>query len=558
MIIDAIDLPDGFPIESDVCVVGSGPAGIALALRMARDSRHTVTVLESGGLGFEDGPQALAAGDVIGQPYFPLIETRIRALGGSSASWAGLCAMMDAETFAPRPWLRDARWPFPRSTLEPYYEAALKLCGVAPVARADADRDVAERARRGSIGSADVNISPIYLSRPLRFGATYREDLRSLANVRVYLHATATEIMLTGDGTAVAAIRVLGPGGRRLIATAQHYVLAAGGIENARLLLASDSDDPRGVGNRHDLVGRFLMEHPRVTTRYRPRPGNTPLRRALRRGPASHRRLIRAGLSLEAQSRHGLLGYRATLALASLDERVSYTEAARRLIIPFVRPWAESPYVQDAGGGRMGLHWRDNATVVRRPDRGLRMAAACVRGQAARQAFLQIESVVEQLPDAANRVELTHERDAIGMRRARIRWTVGELEATTYRRSLAAVLGHLDLLEPGIARTVVGPIDPWPDRIMGSWHHIGTTTMAADPLRGVVDPDCRVHGVDNLYVAGSSVFSASGSVPPTLTIVMLSLRLASHLRDRLRRVVPGSLSTRHVRALAVRNRQGRA
>jgi choline dehydrogenase-like flavoprotein len=132
-----------------------------------------------------------------------------------------------------------------------------------------------------------------------------------------------------------------------------------------------------------------------------------------------------------------------------------------------------------------------------------------------------------------NRIELLEARDALGMQKVRLHWTVGEAEERTYRRGLQLVLAAMEELEPGISSACLDDHDPWPSELEGTWHHMGTTRMDDDPTKGVVDGDCRANGLDNLYVAGSSVFPTSASLAPTLTIVQLSLRLADHLAQRL-------------------------
>jgi len=95
------------------------------------------------------------------------------------------------------------------------------------------------------------------------------------------------------------------------------------------------------------------------------------------------------------------------------------------------------------------------------------------------------------------------------------------------------LLDELERFEPGIKTSCIEEGDLWPSRMIGTWHHIGTTRMHDNPRFGVVDGQCRVHGVGNLFVAGSSVFPVSASTSPTVTIVQLSLRLADYLLQEL-------------------------
>jgi choline dehydrogenase-like flavoprotein len=197
-------------------------------------------------------------------------------------------------------------------------------------------------------------------------------------------------------------------------------------------------------------------------------------------------------------------------------------------------PWNESPYFHDAGPGRLRIRQEDVIVAVRRPDMALLSALGSLTGPPSMQRFLEIWSAVEQVPGGENRVELLPEIDRLGMQKARVHWTVGSAEERTCRRALQIVLAELERLEPGISDAQLDEADPWPAQLIGNWHHEGTTRMHCDPGLGTVDSDCRVHGVENLYVAGSSVFPLSGSTFPTVTILQLSLRLVDHLSQRLR------------------------
>jgi choline dehydrogenase-like flavoprotein len=490
-------------------------------------------LLESGGLEFDAATQRLADGETVGLPYYPLHETRIRVLGGSTLSWGGVCTPLDDIALEERPWVPDATWPFPARTLDPYLDGAFEMCGVTPEARERSQRDVADRAREWGIDASRMMLVPLNFSRPTRFGREYRDRLGAAPNIAVYLHSTAVELELSQSGTRIEGISVATLTGRRFRCTARQYVLAAGGVETPRLMLASNRRDARGVGNSSGAVGRFFMEHPRVVNRYRIRPGNTPLALLVGGGAPGRSRFLRLAPAPEVQRREQLLGFHANLQFGYACQLTPEWQAIRRMLISVTPPWNESPYYQDAGGGPLRMRARDVAMALRRPDRAAISCIGAVTQWPFLRRFLEVHSAVEQLPDATNRVELLPALDALGVPRVRVTWGVGEQEERTYRRALAMLLDELDRLEPGIAAASIAEQDPWPAQLTGTWHHIGSTRMHREPGRGVVDSDCRVHGIDNLFVTGSSVFPASGSAAPTLTIIQLSLRLADHLSVRL-------------------------
>ncbi len=509
-------------IVSDVCVIGGGPAGIALALRLSRNPSLTVSLLESGGLEFEESTQELARAETQGAPYYPFHETRIRALGGASWSWGGVCTPLDDMTFQARPWLPVEGWPIPATALHPYLDDAMMLCGITPDARQSVQQETEAVFVATGLDRSRVVPVPVLFSRPTRFGVAHREKLAAAPNLRVQLHATVTR--LETEGGRVVAVQA-SCRGRPFRALAKHFVLATGGVENPRLLLVS------GIGG--GATGRFFMEHPRVVNRYRIRPGKTRLGELVGGGTAGTLRFFRLSVADEIQRRDQLLTYHANLQFGYLGQLSRQWIALRRVVIALRRPWNESPYFQDAGGGRTRVRARDLATAMRRPDLAFLSGIGAVTKRPSLRRFLEVWSAIEQVPDRDNRIELLPEPDALGVPRVRVHWNVGEAEERTYRRSLKLLLGELEKVEPGISAASLDGQDPWPSQLVGNWHHEGTTRMGNDPNRGVVDRDCRVHGVDNLYVAGSSVFPVSGSTSPTVTIIQLALRLADHLAQRL-------------------------
>jgi choline dehydrogenase-like flavoprotein len=510
--------PSGETIRADTCLVGGGPAGIALALRLARNRDLRVLLLESGGLAFEEGTQDLARAEMVGANYFPLHETRIRALGGSTWSWGGVCTPLDATAFEPRPWVPNSGWPIGATEMRPYLDDALELCQVTLATRRTADEAAGAPYDTAGLDRHRVVPVPVYFSRPTRFGSAYRAELAALPNVTVRPHSTVT-------GLQFARGRIVGVDAswRRspFRVEAGSYVLACGGIENARLLLVSGLGGP--------AAGRFFMEHPRVVDRFRVRPGDTPLARLVGDGIGRGLRFLRLAVADAVQREEQLLGSHANLQFAYAGQEGEPWAAMRRLLIAARSPWNESPYYQDAGGGRLRARSADVLSVLRRPDRAFLGTIGAITGFPPLRRHLEMTTAVEQLPVADNRIELTHERDAVGVPRVRIHWGASAAEERTYRRSRELLLHELEKLEPGIASEAVGGLDPWGARIVGNWHHEGTTRMSDDPALGSVDRNCRVHDVSNLYVAGSSVFPTSGSTSPTVAILQLALRLADRL-----------------------------
>jgi choline dehydrogenase-like flavoprotein len=510
---DLRELDGGRELAADLCIVGAGAAGIALARRLA-GSPLDLLLLESGGFEFESETQELYRGEVSGESYYDLRLPRVRAFGGSTHHWTGHLGRLRAADLEARPWDPWSGWPLAIAELDAYYDPALEVVrgrsweiGPEPLAPATA-------ASPDAAGRLELRYRGASPTGPVRFGEAYRDELRAAPNVRVLLHANLIALDTDPAGRTVLRARVGSLDGRRATVRARAFVLACGGLENPRLLLASNAVDPRGVGNRSGLVGRCFQEHP--VRRVGQLIGGTAGLAALER---------RSGV---AGSRH-----RDLCPAAGLARRERLLEFGAQLDPVSTRPWNLAASRRRAGESDAAA---DLATVlpwfvapIDPPPTPDGPAPGVMRR-------LSVEIMQEQQARPDNAVTLGEERDALGVPRLRLALGFGEADDRTLAAAIDALAAELG--RRGLGRLFLTPVadDERPTRRFdwhGAAHHIGTTRMADDPARGVVDRDCRVHGVDNLWVAGSSVFPTAGYVNPTLTIVALALRLADHLRARL-------------------------
>ena len=262
MLDDARRIPDGTRVEADICVVGSGPAGMSLALELM-GSGHRLCMLEAGGERPDRATQSLFDGEASFYPENELQESRLACLGGTTRVWAGWCRPLDAAAFEPRSWVDEDGWPFGREELDPFYERAQALCGLGWFDD-EVSRGRPEAAKPLPLPADLVETRLFQMSPPTRFGREYRRAVRDAPDVRVLLRAVCTELVPDAAGR-IATLRAATLEGGAFEVTARFYVLAAGGIENPRLLLLSDRARPGGLGNERDLVGRYYMDHPYVT-----------------------------------------------------------------------------------------------------------------------------------------------------------------------------------------------------------------------------------------------------------------------------------------------------
>ncbi len=516
---DAPDVPSGSVIDADVCIIGSGPAGIALASELAAEGVG-VLILESGGVQPSKQAQALARGRVTAEAMFQLEKTRIRALGGTSNHWMALgtadvrgggmrCARLDPIDFERRPWVAYSGWPFDYQHLEPFYDRAEAFLGLRP--RAYAADDWFDPGEAPSIGGRiDLAILQIYDPAQLRRDA---ERISTSTQVTVLTNATVLALEFGPEGRHAETALVSSGPDSRFRARARTFVLAAGGIENARLLLLSV---PEGSRARNDNTGRFFMEHPAI---------NSPLI-ALSRG-AEHRPRKRNDhhfissfvLSEKAQREEALLN-------ASLIVQPAPAAMGTPAGLAFSRLY----HGYKTGRVPAGLltHAR---RVMTSPLDAFKAGRGYLRNRWTAPGLFSFVIKVEQAPNPESRVVLSAKLDRLGQPMADLRWRIGEADMRTYARVEEIVEEELVARErPGFRRVSPRPPPlPW-----ASYHHIGTTRMGGSAADSVVDADCLVHGLDNIYAAGSSVFPTSGQANPTLTIIALAIRLADHLR-RLRR-----------------------
>jgi choline dehydrogenase-like flavoprotein len=548
MIVDANDLADDRTMRADVCIVGAGAAGISMALQFI-GSGIEVLLLESGGVAEEPDTQALYAGTVADERlHSPPDRYRQRRFGGTTTIWGGRCLPFDPIDFERRDYMPHSGWPLAREAVLPYYPLANRLCeaGAFSYTAAAAFRDGGRPMIKGFESAYFSSDSLERFSCPTDFGARYGQQLRSAPNIAVVMHANVTAIRLHADGRRVASLDVRTLGGKRLQAQAAHFVLAAGGLEVARLLLASRDIQADGVGNQHDVVGRYYMCHLAgaigAIKIQKPPDSVHHGYEISEEGIYCRRRLA---LRPEVQRSQRLGNFVARLHHPRITEPAHRSSVLSLLYLakPLV-PYEYSKRLHGGGDASLRTWLRHVGNVVTGPFEAIAFAWHLLRDRKlaerkfpsiivkSKANLYSIDFYAEQQPDPASRVMLDGgAHDALGMPRLRIDWryTAGDVDTVT--RAVA-------LLAAEFARTGVGRLDYEPQEVEAEMtrdgalggHHIGTARMGSDPRDSVVDVNCRVHGVGNLFVASSAIFPTSGQANPTLTVIALSLRLAEHLR----------------------------
>jgi choline dehydrogenase-like flavoprotein len=491
--IDARTLPSGTVMTPDLAIVGGGPAGIALAMALA-DSRFKVLLLESGGMNFDPAVQKMYAADQSG--YEPLDTDRLRFLGGGTNHWGGWCRPMDASDFEARDWVPGSGWPFGRETLEPYFPRAQSLVEAGAWAYDQGgDALATSHAPMLPLGQGGVYTTWFQFSKmrgsvlPTQFGHRYEQDLRAQENLTVWLNANITAIRLAANAASVDRLDAATLNGKTFTVKPRYTVLACGGIENARLLLASNDVMTTGIGNGADLVGRYFADNPV------PRDVATLV--------------VFAGKLAPYYGDHQDMGHGAILRAAFAP-----TDTYRRLArVAGSLTTVEQPVELDAVG----------KAAVATTAAALGVSASGARAYA-------LGCGLELIPDPERRVTLTLDKDALGLPRLKLTNTISDEDFARYRHTLAELGRQLLASKAGMLRINCTTREEWMKNMEWGHHHLGTTRMHGDPRRGVVDANAMIHGVSNLYVAGSSVFPSYGASNPTMNLIALTLRLADHLK----------------------------
>jgi choline dehydrogenase-like flavoprotein len=513
MIIDARLVPAGTVLETAVCIIGAGAAGITLAREFVGSGFETL-LLESGGMEFARDTQDLYQGTNVGRPFQDLTACRLRFFGGSTNHWGGWCAPYDAVDF--EPGFPYHNWPFDRAHLDPWYRRAQEVCQIGPFEYAPAQWGIAD-GRLTPPFNGPIFVCKIVQQSQTRFGPVYEPELRRADKVKVYLQANALGFVVGDHEGEVGELAVGTLSGVSFAVRARIFVIAAGGIENARLLLSGKLGG-NGLGNEHDLVGRYFMTN---LIYY----GGTIA-------------VSNPYVDIDAftgENAHPYGGFRRKYEY--LSQVGLSAESMRDLHLPSVKFFWRYQFVQPAQKRMDALDralLNDLSRVIRNLDDIAEFAARKIPFGRAPLQSLDLIWTSAQLPNPASRVLLGTERDALGLRRVVIDWQVmaeDKRKAIAAHRLLGAEVGRTGF---GRFRSALNDDDTtWPPGFYGDAHHMGTTRMHGDPTLGVVDQNCRVHSLANLYVAGSSVFPTSSAINPTLTIVALALRLADHIKKRL-------------------------
>ena len=530
MYIDARNLsPEEF-LETDVCIVGAGAAGLSLALELSH-AEFKVLLVESGDRKFSHSTQWLLRGENVGRDYTHFEFTRRRQFGGTTNTWAGLCSPLDEIDFEKREWVPFSGWPFSKSELDPYYARAHSICQLGPYEYSPqywghpGDRNIIK-------GNTPLETKVFQYSPPTNFAKTYGNQIEQAPNLKTLLNANITELMLDTLNHRVTLAKGKTLRGNRFSVKARYFVLAAGCLEITRLLLSSNQDYTSGIGNQQDLVGRFFQEHLFVWSGAFMLPiDQLPLAQGSVVDYEDDMRNIR------------------TVYGVGLSEHVLHQEQILNASALFVqRRWHK---VQDTYFSPANLSIQKLFDILRHKSspepkqiiQQIRIIAANLNGLGASlrnwldtknhtPEWVALRSQIEQVPNPNSRVTLSEQQNRLGQYRVRLDWQLTSQDLETLNRFHQLLKDGFNQLGLPFRLFNQGH-DPgeWPHSLSEGKHHMGTTRMHDDPKKGVVNGDCQLHDCSNVFVASSSVFPTGGQANPTLTIIALAVRIADKIKN---------------------------
>ncbi len=404
MHIDARYLPDQTLIEGDICIIGAGAAGISMALEWI-NTPYKVILLEGGGFEYESQMQDLYKGKTTGQRYYPLESARLHYFGGTTGHWAGFCSPLDPIDFEKRDWVPHSGWPIKREDLDRFYARAHKNLDLGPYEYAD----TYWQEKDSTLDSLPFDKAAVFnkmwqFSPPSRFGTKYKDTIIKASNIHLYTYANVTNITANEHISAIKEVTVKNFAGKTHTVKAKNFVMACCAIQNARILLASNKQSAKGLGNNNDLVGRYFMEHLEIKS---------------------------AELWLEQSELLKLYAWefgktkaRAEIAISAAKQREFKILNGTASFTPLDVAKKQAAFIE---------MWTADTTERKKNMSNFEDAEKKANNSKNGHRSFQLFTRLEQAPNPNNRITLDTETDALGVPRAMLHWELTPLEKRSIR-----------------------------------------------------------------------------------------------------------------------------
>ena len=551
MIINATDFDPGTVLDADICIIGGGPAAISFALSFL--GMNTKIILLAGGSWTETAEnRELNKGfaDPVNS-HEPLETNRARVFGGGTSIWGGRCLPLDPIDFEKRSWIPHSGWPITYEEVAAYYQRSLELCEAGNNIF-DAREAFPETGHEIIPGMDNEDIISSKIERwspPTRFAHKYKEQLESSTHIHLYLDAHATKLNSETNADMVDSLTVV-INSSIIKVVAKKYIIAAGGIENARLMLHSKSAfHPNGIGNQHDNVGRYYMSH-QTGTFGAVAPANRKeimFSFEIDKNGIFCRRRWWFTPKMQKENKIGNVIIYLYRSINAKENPVESLKFVKKIVSNALKHKSAKNIIKELNTSKNDL--REHSVyslknihnvipaVIGAGYRRMTKQRIPLRLPSVNSKWLHVYFQAEHLPNPESRILLSDTNDRLGIPLPVVKIAFTELDTTTVVSSLKAFFERFAKKKKGKINFKAESLREFAQDKMANFdsvaHHLGTTRMSDDPSTGVVDRNCKVHGMSNLYIAGSSVFPTGGHANPTLTILALTLRLADHFKDLL-------------------------
>jgi choline dehydrogenase-like flavoprotein len=555
MFIDAETFDSGVTVHTGIVIVGAGPAGIVLALELAK-AKYEVTLIEGGQFRFSESIQKLNdASHFDPQFHAPMSDCTRRQVGGTSNIWGGRCLPYDPVDFDPRPYIPYSDWPVSYSELEKYFQ---KTCDYCLCGSAEFNVNGIPNLKQKSIipGLPDEEVLTSTLERwslPTNFGKEYFQQLKANQHIKLIYGLNCIKIETSEqDSYKVHHLLNKTMSGKVIYVAAQKYVLAGGALNTTRLLLASDQQHPNGIGNHSGLLGKFYMGHLSgdiATVRFTTPPQKTIF--GFDRDPDHiyiRRRFSFTRDFLHDKELPNIVAWLGAPKFGDPSHKNGILSSAYvALNMPILKDRLTSTAMRNSaiGEDNKGIFHAHIQNIIRDIGKTLtflpgfgyerfiarRKVPALFVYSAANEYPLHYHS--EQVPNVNSHVSLSTEKDILGMRKLDIKLQFTQQDIDGIVKAHQYWDQHLRKHNCGYLKYLTD--DPeariW-DQAGDGFHQVGTTRMSNTANDGVVDTNCKVHGFSNLFIASSSIFVTSGQANSTFMIIAFALRLAGYLKQQ--------------------------
>lgn len=523
MIIDSNNLPSDTTLEYGVCIIGAGAAGVTIASELSGKFRD-ICIIEGGGPDYSRKSQILYRGEITGDRYYPLHLSRLRYYGGSTNHWGGASIPFDEFDFIKRDWIPYSGWPIGLKELESYYKRANDLLKIDNYCY-EFDRSKPEYEGKPEYGIFNKILQYSRLDDG-KFGSHFWNELKSSESISVLFNCNAIKLLTDESGSTIKSVSLKVLQGKNLTVRAMYFILAMGGIENPRLLLLSTDVYKNGLGNQHDLVGRYFMDHIFYYSgivKFKNIRIRNQIKPFIHNESGNQRKIGLISPDYEFLSTNRISNcntYLLSRSKLKLGENYNSDSNLSALIIK-----------DDLLRLRIPIEFKSNIkSLISGTDKVIKIIIYQLIDIFRFEKEIALRTCIEQVPNPGNRVILSEEKDFLGINKVVLKWDMGSEEKRTLEkyheylksRLISSGICDLNFMDENELNANYGP----------GHHHMGTTKMSEDSKTGVVDKHCRVFGISNLYIAGSSVFPTGGVANPTLTIIALGIRLAEHIKTK--------------------------